>query len=141
MQEPKIHISKDAEDIGLATMLADLMRQNMEKNPYKKRHFRMLDALVYLEATDIDVQLTLDFRKGKCTIYQGEVGRPHLDIRTDSDSILSLSLVSVRFGLPDFFNKTGGELLKNIAVGKVKIRGLLRHFLALQLVTVVLSVN
>jgi hypothetical protein len=117
------------------------MRQNMEQRPYKKRHFRLLDALVCIRAADIDVEITLDFKRGACTIHRGEVGHPDIRIVADADAILSLSLVNVRWGLPDFADRAGADLLKQILSGRIRIRGLLRHFVPLQLLTVVFSVN
>ena len=140
MTEPKIHVTKDAGEIGLAVMLADLMRQNMEQKPYKRLHFGLLDARVCIRAPDIEVEITLHFERGECTIHPGQVGRPDISVVADADDILKLSLVKVKWGLPDFLDEAGIDVLKRILSGKVRIEGLLRHFVGVQLLTVVLSV-
>jgi hypothetical protein len=103
--EPNLHIelAADAYDNGLATMLADLVRQNLVANPDKRRHFRSMRGRVSIVAEDADVALTLCFESGgRLTIHDGIVGVPSLTVRGPADAILALSNLplATRLALP-----------------------------------------
>jgi hypothetical protein len=74
-------------------------------------------------------------------IYNGSVGEADLKIVTDHDVILQLSLINICLGLPNYFDKTGRHILKNLLLGKLKIEGMLKHPLQLTYLTKVFSVN
>jgi hypothetical protein len=138
---PSIIVDDSATDNGLAQMLADLLRQNLEQNPKKIRYFNKLGLSVAITAPDAEVQLTIFFNRGNCTIYDGVTGKPHLHIITDSANIMSLSAAPVRLGLPDPFESAGRDLIKKIFTGELKIRGMFRHPLAVTCLTNVFSVQ
>ena len=141
MASPSIVVDDSAENNGLAQMLGDLLRQNLEQKPNKIRYFNRLGLSVAISAPDAEVELTLFFNRGSCVIYDGVVGKPHLHIVTDSPNIMSLSATPVRAGLPDPFSQPGRDLIKKIFNGELKIRGMLRHPLALTCLTNVFSVQ
>jgi hypothetical protein len=141
MVEPEIILDPGAAENGLAGMLADLIRQNLEQRPSKRPDFDALSGTVALDASDIDVQVTLDFQKGRVRIYDGVQGRPMLRIRTDHDTILGLTLLPLRFGLPDFLGPQGRATLKKIVDGSLKIQGLWRAPVVLVRLTRLLSVS
>lgn len=99
---PRIELAPGAEDNGFATMLADLVRQNLDSKPHKCGDFDALAGAVAIVADDADVALTLRFERGHLTIHDGIVGIPDLTIRGSSDTILALSNMPLmtRFGLP-----------------------------------------
>ena len=88
-QEPVIVLDEGARDGGLAEMLFNLLRQNLEQKPQKLSSFRALHSNVVIVARDIDITVTLAFKGGKLTIYNGIVGKPDLEIIADHDAILS----------------------------------------------------
>ena len=92
-------------------------------------------------ARDIDITLTLAFKRGELKIYDGVVGKPDLKIIADHDAILELSLINICMGLPNYFDKTGRNVLKKVLLGDLKIEGLLRHPLQLTHLTKIFSVN
>jgi len=126
---------------GLAMMLADLLTQNMEENPHKGRFFKRLKAVVAISAHDAEVALTLFFNRGECTIGDGAAKEAGLHIQTDSDTVLELSNLTIRAGLPNFFDKTGRGLAKKIFNGQLKIKGMFAHPVSLIRLTKVFSVN
>ena len=134
-------LDNGAKDVGLAEMLFNLLRQNLEQNPQKWSSFEALDSNVVMVARDIDITLTLAFRKGTLKIYNGIVGKPDLKIMANHDVILELSLINIRMGLPDYFDKTGRNVFKKILMGELKIEGLLRHPLQLTHLTKIFSIN
>src|SRR5271170_3766384 len=97
-----IVLAPGAEDNGLANMLADLVRQNLDAKPHKQRDFRALQGSFSIVADDAEVALTLQFERGKLTIFDGIVGIPDVTIRGGSDVILALSNMplSTRLALP-----------------------------------------
>ncbi len=141
MEKPVIILDDGAKDVGLAEMLFNLLRQNLEQNPQKVSSFEALDSNVVMVARDIDITITLAFKRGKLKIYDGVVGNPDLKIIADHDAILELSLINIRMGLPNYFDKTGRNVVKKLLLGELKIEGLLRHPVQLTHLTKIFSVN
>ncbi len=136
-----IILDDGAKDVGLAEMLFNLLRQNLGQKPQKISCFEALDSNVVMVARDIDITITLSFKRGKLKIYNGVVGDPDLKIIADHDAILELSLINICMGLPNYFDKTGRNVLKKLLLGNLKIEGLLRHPLQLTHLTKIFSVN
>jgi len=141
MIKPVIILDDGAKDVGLAEMLFNLLRQNLEQNPQKMSSFERLNSNVVIVARDIDITITLAFRKGELTIYNGIVGKTDLMITADHDAILDLSLINIFMGLPNYFDKVGRSILKKLLLGNLKIEGLLKHPLQLTHLTKLFSVN
>jgi len=148
--QPDVQLAPGADDNGLAIMLADLVRQNLEAKPHKKDDFAALGGSVSIVADDADVALTLLFeRGGKLTIHDGIVGIPDVTIRGPSDGILALSNMplATRFGLP--IPRPGDrEALKTVRTifglmrdGKLHVYGMAFHFALVMKLTRVMSIN
>jgi hypothetical protein len=144
-----IELAPRAEDNGLASMLADLVRQNLEAKPHKQCDFRALVGSVSIVADDADVALTLRFDHGRLTIHDGIVGMPDVTIRGGSDTIMALSNMPLvtRLGLPlpDPRDKEGVAVARSIVLamlhGTFHIYGMLFHLPMLMRLTRVMSVN
>jgi len=141
VKEPVIILDDGAKDVGLAEMLFNLLRQNLEQRPEKVSSFEALDSNVVMVARDIDITLTIAFKRGELKIYNGVVGDADLKIIADHDAILELSLINICMGLPNYFDKTGRNIVKKLLLGDLKIKGLLRHPLQLTHLTKIFSVN
>jgi hypothetical protein len=141
MRKPVIILDDGAKDVGLAEMLFHLLRQNLEQKPEKVSSFQALHSNVVMVARDIDITLTLAFKRGRLKIYDGVIGDADLKIIADHDAILELSLINIRMGLPNYFDKIGRNVLKKVLRGDLKIEGLLRHPLQLTHLTKIFSVN
>lgn len=148
--QPDVELAPGAEDNGLAVMLADLVRQNLEAKPQKLGDFTALGGTVSIVADDADVVLTLRFEKGgKLRIYDGIVGIPDVTIRGPSDAILALSNMplATRLGLPipnprdEQAVKTVRELFGLMAEGKLHVYGMLLHLPLVMKLTRVMSIN
>jgi hypothetical protein len=137
---PEIVILSEARELGLPVMLADLIRQNMEKKPAKTKPFKSLDAKVLIEIQDIQTSAGLEFRGGKLILSKNLSGKPDLHILTDSVTILDLSLLKIKLGLPYFFDKDGFKILKKMLSGEIVIKGLFKNFPALINLTKVISI-
>ena len=140
-EEPVILLDEGAKDVGLADMLYHLIRQNLEQKPHKRRSVQALKSNVVVVASDIEITITLAFRSGKLTIYNGIVGEADLKIVTDHDVILQLSLINIWMGLPNYFDRNGRDILKKLLLGNLKIEDLLKHPIQLTHLTKVLAVN
>src|SRR4030042_1092252 len=127
MKQPVITLDDGAKDVGLAEMLFNLLRQNLEQNPQKRSSFEALHSNVVIVARDIDITVTLAFRGGELMIYSGVVGEADLKIIADHDAILALSLINIFMGLPNYLDKTGRDILKKLLGGNLRIEGLLKH--------------
>ncbi len=137
---PQIIILPEARELGLPVMLADLIRQNIEKRPDKIKPFESLEAKVLIEIPDIQTSAGLEFQRGRLILSKDLSGRPDLHILTDSTTILDLSLLKIKLGLPYFFDKNGFKILKKILSGGIVIKGLFKNFPVLINLTKVISI-
>jgi hypothetical protein len=144
-----IELAPGAENNGLASMLADLVRQNLDEKPHKQRDFRALAGSIAIVAEDADVALTLRFDHGKLVIHDGIVGIPDVTIRGGSETIMALSNTPLvtRLGLPfpDPRDKEGVAVSRSVMEamksGRFHIYGLVFHVPMMLRLTRVMSVN
>ena len=142
-----IELAPGAENNAFATMLADLVRQNLESKPHKRRDFEVLDGTVALVADDADVALTLEFKAGRLTVHDGIKGVPDVAVRGSADSIMGLSNVPLtRFlQLPLPTDRPALDVLRGMVraslSGELKIYGMLGNMGLLSRLTRVMSVN
>lgn len=141
MEKPVIVLDEGARDLGLAEIMFNLIRQNLEQKPQRLSSLNGLNSNVVIMARDIDMTVTLTFKRGELTIYNGTVGRPDLKIIADHDAILGLTLINMCMGLPNYFDKTGRGILKNLFLGNLKIEGMVKHPLQLIHLSKIFSVN
>lgn len=145
-----IELSPGAEENGLASMLSDLVRQNLEAKPHKVPDFEALHGSVAIVAEDADVCLTLRFESGgHLTIHDGIVGIPDVAIRGTSDMIMAMSNMPLTrpLGLPFPDPRDKAQLAVSQAVmtamrvGELKMYGALFHPALVVRLTRVMSVN
>lgn len=148
---PTIELAEGAEANAFATMLADLVRQNLESKPHKRRDFDALEGTVALVADDADVALTLEFRsargRGHLTLHDGIRGVPDVAVRGSADAIMALSNVPLTrpFALPLPTDRPALEvvqgMLRAVRAGELRVHGMLGHFSLLSRLTRIMSVN
>jgi hypothetical protein len=101
-----------------------------------------LKARVGIWVTDIDEGVTLDFKGGKLVVHNGLKPRRKLTIRTDADTVMSLSNLKIGlFGLPVYYDEVGRAVALKLMTGKLKIEGLLSNVMTLNTVTRIFSVQ
>ncbi len=145
----KITLAPGAEENGLAVMLADLLRQNLEQKPHKVRDMQAMTGRIAILAEDAEVAMTLSFVRGELTLYDGVVGIPDVTVRASSDVILALSNVplTTRFGVPvpamrdQEGRKVMGEVFKAMRSGAMKVDGGTLHAPMMLHLTRIMSVN
>lgn len=141
-------LAPGAEANGLAVMLADLVRQNLEAKPKKRADFDALVGAVAIVAEDAEVALTLRFSGGKLTIFDGIVGIPDVAVRASSDAIINMSnipLTSFGAPVPGLRDKAGQAVMKGVFAsmrdGTFKVHGGAMHPGLMMRLTRVMSVN
>jgi hypothetical protein len=148
--QPNVSLAPGAEENGLATMLAELVRQNLDAKPHKKNDFEALGGSVSIVADDADVALTMRFeRGGKLTIHDGIVGIPDVTIRGPSEAIMALSNMPLAtpLGLP-IPNPRDHESVRSVRTvmgamrqGRLHVYGMAFHLPLVMKLTRVMSVN
>jgi hypothetical protein len=126
------------EPSGLALLVADLIEQNLARDPGRRALLRPTVAV--LDAPDADVTVFLRIVPDDVRIGDGEVPDAHLRIRASSERLLGLTTAPLRFGLPDPLRPEGRTIVADLLRRQIRIRGLLRHPLRLARLTKLLSV-
>jgi hypothetical protein len=136
-------LAPGANGSGLASMLAGLVRQNVDDDPGKEGAFRRMRGTVALVAEDLGVSVTMRFDSGRLTVYDGIVGIPDLTVRADSEAITTLSLIELtpRLGLPDLRREHARSVLRASREGRVRMHGALINLPLLLRLTRVMSVQ
>jgi hypothetical protein len=148
--EPDVQLAPGAEENGLAHMLRDLVKQNLQEKPHKMEDFQALDGNVSIVADDADVALTMRFVSGgKLTIHDGIVGIPDVTIRGPSEAVLALSNMplATRLGLP-IPDPRDREAVKTVRLvmgamrdGSLHVYGMAFHLPLMMRLTKVMSIN
>ena len=151
MAAPSISLAPGAEHNAFATMLADLVRQNLESKPHKTKDFDALargrGATIALVADDAEVALTLEFRGGRLVLHDGIKGVPDVAVRGTADQIMALSNVPLTrpLALPIPTDRTAldvlVEMVRATRTGELKVLGMFGNLRVLSRLTRVMSVN
>ena len=146
-----IALAPGAENNAFATMLADLVRQNLESKPHKVKDFDALargkGVAIALVADDAEVALTLEFRGGRLVLHDGVRGVPDVAVRGSADAIMALSNVPLTrpLALPIPMDRSALEVLREMVratrTGELKVLGMFGNLRALSRLTRVMSVN
>jgi hypothetical protein len=136
-----VSLAPGAEENGMAAMLGDMIKTNIQSKPSKLKDFNKLKGTVWISAVDADVQMTMVFNKGSLTIHDGKVGKPIIQIATDSGTLLELANLNIKFGMPYYFDETGLMVIKKLMRRELKIKGMFTHTMALTHMTKIMSVK
>ena len=130
----------DPEPNGLASMLGGLIEGNLEAHPDREALLAK-PATYSITAPDVDVSVSIRLAPGAVTVRNGVVGTPQISIRTNSDNLMGMSSVPLKFGLPDSMTKEGREVNKKLFKGELKVKGMWTHLGALARLNKLLSVR
>jgi hypothetical protein len=111
---------------GLAAMLGGVIEGNLAAHPERERLLAK-PATYAIAAPDADVAVSIRLGPGRVTVRNGVVGKPHVRVTTDSETLLGLSSVPLKFGLPDVMTREGRAVNKKLLKGQLKVKGLLLH--------------
>lgn len=113
------------EPSAFAQMLAALVRTNTDTSAEKARILETTRAVVEIEVRDAGVVVGLKFTPGALVVTSQAVPGADLRISADSETLMGLANVPLRFGLPDLLAARGREVGGRIASGRLRIHGLL----------------
>ncbi len=133
-------IENNASETPFSFILSELIESNLTQKPEKMKTFNNLRGVIGIDLKDIDAAVTLFFQGGRLKIEQGIVGKPDLVIRTDSDKVVGLNSITIKFGLPYYFDEAGMTVLKQLMSGELKVEGMLAHPVKLTRLTKIMSV-
>lgn len=142
-----IELAPGAENNAFATMLADLLKQNLESKPHKRPDFDALRGTVALIADDAEVALTLAFDGGRLVVHDGIKDRPDVAVRGTADAIMAMSNVPLtrRLALPLPTDAAALDAMRGMVramrTGELKVHGMLGNMGFLSKLTRVMSVN
>jgi hypothetical protein len=141
--ESRIALTPEAENNGLASMVAALILQNLNDKPHKRADFARLRGRVAIIAEDANVAMTLEFTGNMLTIHDGVAGVPDLSVRAQSEDIIQLSLVELTSfaALPDFRGEAMRAVMDKSQSGRIRMFGALGSPLLALRLTRLLSVN
>ncbi len=124
-----VKIDEGAKENGLAQMLGDLISQNLERVPAKKGVAEKMNGSVYINASDIGVAVTIEFRgRDGIYIFDGKQGRPLLEVEADSITVVDMSRLTFVGGLlPNFFDDVGRSIVIKMLKRHLKVKGMIIH--------------
>jgi hypothetical protein len=129
----------DADPNGLAEMIGGLIEGNLAVHP--ERQTLLKPAVIAITAPDAEVSITLQIAPGRVAVSNGVRGKPDLRVTAPSDTLIELSSVPLRFGLPDNMTKGGREVTGKLMKGKIKVKGIARAPAKLARLNKLLSAN
>ena len=116
----------DAEPNGLAEMLGGLIQANLEQ--HQEREALLKPAVIAIRAPDAEVSVTITVSPSKVVVQNGRTtAKPLLDVTAESTTLIELSSVPLRWGLPDSMTKEGREINLKLLKGKIKVKGMFAH--------------
>ena len=126
-----IHLAPGAHEVGLTTMLADLIRQSVEQKPKKRLDFDRLRTVVEIHVRDAEVTVSLEFEGGCLTVHGGMYATPKIRISADAEAVLALCMIKLVGGVPHPLHHHNRRLIRMMATGEIRIEGIPRNPLAL----------
>lgn len=127
----------DGASSELAHALRHAIAGNLERRPERARAAAAMRDRVLVRAEDTGDTVTLVFENGGIRIVSGESGPVRIRILADRDTILALTRLPLRHGIPDVTSEVGRQLARSQLGGELTVRGLflrlpqVRHLLQL----------
>lgn len=115
----------DPEPSGLAEIVGELIRQNLERDPGRRGHLTPLVASIAVP--DADVGVTIRIGQRDVRVVNGIAADAHLRMRARSDALVRLTTAPLLLGFPDPFRAEGRRAIADLLAGRVRVVGLLRH--------------
>lgn len=123
---------------GLAGMLEELVRQNLERDPARRRLVtRPLRAVI--DVSDAGVQATVRVADGSVRVIPSDDAAAPIRIRAGGKRVLGLASVRLWGGLPDVRTSEGRKVLGDLLTGRIRVKGLVAHLGDVRRLTALLS--
>jgi len=111
---------------GLGIMLAELIKANLVAEPERERLLDGDPGGVNLIVPDAEVEVGLIFN-GRGLEITEKLAHADLSITTDSDTLMELTNVPLRFGMPDTLTAQGRAIAGKLMRGDINVEGLPKH--------------
>jgi hypothetical protein len=111
---------------GLAAMLTAIIESNLKTHPELDRLLRKR-ATYAIVAPDVDVAVSIRLSPGAVTVRNGVVGRPQVVVTGDSHTLVGMSAVPLKFGLPDPRTPEGRDVNRKLLRRQLRVKGMVRH--------------
>lgn len=111
------------EDEGLPRMIAGLLESNIGTDPGRARLLDDARGAVQIDVPDAGVTVGLKFVPGTVTVTSGPVPGADVRITADGQTLLGLSSVPLRLGLPDPLTGEGRAVAGDMLAGRLRVRG------------------
>lgn len=108
---------------GLARMIADLIETNINADVAKGRLIESTRGAVQIDVPRAGVTVGLKFVPGTLTVTSAPVPGADVRIETEAETLMALSTVPLRFGLPDPATSEGRAVGCKLVTGALKVRG------------------
>jgi hypothetical protein len=125
----------------LATMIAGLVEANINADPAKARLVESGRGAAQIDVVDRSSTVGLKFVPGTLTVTSGPVPGADVRVTADAETLMDLSTVPLRFGLPDALTEDGRALGTKLVAGTLRVRGLPRGLPMLRRLNRLLSVS
>ena len=133
-------VVNNAADVPFSYILTDLLKTNLEQKPHKLKTFNNLHAVIGIEVTDVGKSVSLVFTGEMVTLEEGLKEGAPVVVTAESEIIISLNFINIKWGLPYYFDEAGRNVIKLLISGQLKIKGMLLHPVILTRLTKVMSV-
>ncbi len=133
-----VHVAADSG--AFARMLGGLLQANLTADPAKSRAIARTSGTVAIEVSDTGEVVSLTFGAGVLDVGPQDSAGADLRLVGTADTIMGLSTVPLRFGLPDLLSSGGRGVAGRWVTGGLEVHGLPRSALLLRTVVTLLSV-
>lgn len=120
-------IERGADLDGLADIVADLFRDNLEAAPERAELLRGRPWRVAIEVPDAESRFVIAISPTTIGVGPGATDAASLRVRTDGETLVELPEVRLLAGLPDPRREEGRVLIGKLLRRRLRIRGLLLH--------------
>lgn len=111
---------------GLGVMLAELIRGNLAADPARARLIDGARGRVNLTVRDAEVRVGIRF-DGRTVRVGAALPMADLTIATDAETLMELTSVPLRFGMPDSLTPKGRAIAGKMMRGDLRVEGLPRQ--------------
>lgn|SRR5690554_2756387 len=124
-----IELAPGADTNAFASMMATLVRQNLDDHPDRAWALKLARGRVSVEVLDLGMSITFVFDGERLVIHDGIRGIPDVRVRGSAELItISSNMESLPvLGLPDPRGETNRKLARALKDGELELIGVLRN--------------
>ncbi|NLY93468.1 MAG: SCP2 sterol-binding domain-containing protein [Myxococcales bacterium] len=122
-----VELAPGAEKNAFASMMATLIRQNLDDHPSRDKAIKAAKGRASIEVTDLGIDVTFVFDRERVVVYDGVRGIPDVRLRAPAEVVMATSNMEPGpFGLPDPRGETNRKVWEALREGRLEIVGALR---------------